>query len=135
MNQMCPKCRKVGFTSNVDDLCDDLHWRCEACSYAAGEDESLAAPCGQCGETSRVFGDADSTFRHCFHCHKTSRLYGPSLMDRLGWYSRVDGQKSGPFTRLEIRSKINDGEIQAADSVYDPWGEAIPASEVVKLRG
>jgi hypothetical protein len=56
-------------------------------------------------------------------------------MDRLGWYTRVDGNESGPFTRLEIRSKIMDGEILESDLVYDPWGEAVSASDVVKLSG
>ena len=56
-------------------------------------------------------------------------------MDRLGWYYFVDGRKQGPFTRLQIRSKINDGEIGSGDLVYDPWGEGIAASEVVKLSG
>ncbi len=135
MNQVCPKCRKIGFSSSVDDLCEDVHWRCEYCSYAAEENESLSAPCGRCGERTLVLGDADSTFRHCFHCHRTRRLYGPSLMDRLGWYYFVDGRKQGPFTRLQIRSKINDGEIGSGDLVYDPWGEGIAASEVVKLSG
>lgn len=56
-------------------------------------------------------------------------------MDRLGWYYRIDNQKHGPFTRIQIRSKIQDGVIQATDMVYDPWGEGVEASEVVRLRG
>jgi len=135
MKHVCPKCRKEAFSSSVDDLCDDVHWRCEACSYAAEEDKSMSAPCGRCGETSSVFGDTESTFRHCFHCRQTKRLYGPSLMDRLGWYYRDGKQKHGPFTRIEIRSKIKDGEILPTDLVYDPWGEAVEASEVVRLSG
>lgn len=135
MNQICPKCRKTGFSSSIDDLCADVHWRCEECSYAAEENQSMAAPCGRCGEQSCVLGDADSTFRHCFYCHKTNRLFGPSLMDRLGWYVRAGSEKFGPFSRIELRSKIQDGEIEATDLVYDPWGEAVEASEVVKLRG
>ena len=135
MNQICPKCREPGFSSHMDDLCSGAAWRCEACSYIAEEEESIAAPCSRCGETSLVLGDADSTFRHCFNCHKTARLFGPSLMDRLGWYVRSDGKKLGPFTRIESRSKIMDGEILASDLVYDPWGEAVRASEVVKLSG
>ena len=105
------------------------------CSYAAEEDKSMSAPCGNCGETSSVFGDAESTFRHCFRCNDTKRLYGPSLMDRLGWYYRINKESHGPFTRIEIRSKIQDGDIQATDLVYDPWGEAVEAAVVVRLSG
>lgn len=95
----------------------------------------MSIPCGRCGETSVVLGDSESTFRHCFHCNKTKRLFGPSLMDRLGWYYRIDKQKHGPFTRIQIRSKIQDGVLQATDLVYDPWGEGVEAAEVVRLRG
>lgn len=135
MSKICPNCREASFAVSDDELCADVHWRCGACSYAAEQDDSMPAKCSRCSETTVVLGDADSTFRHCFHCHKTKRLYGPSLMDRLGWYYRIDKQKRGPFSRIEIRSKIQDGEISATDLVYDPWGEAVEAAEVVRLSG
>ena len=56
-------------------------------------------------------------------------------MDRLGWYIRSGGEKLGPFTRIDIRTKIKKEEIDATDLVYDPWDEAVQASEVVKLKG
>lgn len=135
MNSICPKCRKTGFSSSGDELCDKALWKCSACGYVAEEDESLAAPCNSCEQISRVMGDADSTFRHCSYCQKTARLYGPSLMDRLGWYFRAGTEKFGPFTRIQLRSKMKAGEIFPADLVYDPWGEAVPVSEVIKLSG
>ena len=56
-------------------------------------------------------------------------------MDLLGWYCGLGKEKQGPFARIEIRSKIQDAEILPTDLVYDPWGEAIEASEVVRLSG
>ena len=135
MNQICPKCRKPHFSEIDDNLCDDRQWRCGACAYAAEAHEALSAPCSPCDETTVVLGDSESTFRHCFRCNDTKRLYGPSLMDVLGWYYRIDKQSHGPFTRIEIRSKIQDGEIQGTDLVYDPWGEAVEAAVVVRLSG
>jgi DNA-directed RNA polymerase subunit RPC12/RpoP len=68
--QVCPKCRRRGFTWAVED--DGVtRWYCSLCGFSAEEDEAKQIKCPRCdsGFAAWLAEDGESYY-WCFSCNQ-----------------------------------------------------------------
>ena len=69
--QICPKCKKKGFTWTVDEEISPLTiWDCVVCGYDAKEDESQETECPKCKQrTFSYMVDGNGPYWWCCNCN------------------------------------------------------------------